>query len=115
MTWPELEIVHQDYRTVTCDIKVIDLGSACFDGQTIYPYIQSRFYRAPEVVLGVSYDNAIDMWSIGCIAAELFVGLPLFPVVLIPVVLRTTKTNRSVTTETCGPSISRLTNNDNAN
>ena len=65
--------------STSCDIKVIDLGSACFDGQTIYPYIQSRFYRAPEVVLGVSYDNAIDMWSIGCIAAELFVGLPLFP------------------------------------
>jgi serine/threonine protein kinase len=61
------------------DIKVIDLGSACFDGRTMYPYIQSRFYRAPEVVLGVPYDNAIDMWSIGCIAAELFVGLPLFP------------------------------------
>jgi serine/threonine protein kinase len=60
-------------------LKVIDLGSACFDGQTIYPYIQSRFYRAPEVVLGVPYDNAIDMWSIGCIAAELFVGLPIFP------------------------------------
>ena len=63
----------------SCDIKVIDLGSACFDGQTLYPYIQSRFYRAPEVVLGVPYDNAIDIWSIGCIVAELFVGLPLFP------------------------------------
>jgi serine/threonine protein kinase len=60
-------------------IKIIDLGSACFEGQTVYSYIQSRFYRAPEVLLRLAYDSAIDIWSIGCIAAELFLGLPLFP------------------------------------
>lgn len=59
---------------------MIDFGSACFEDQTVYTYIQSRFYRAPEVLLGVSpYDHFIDMWSLGCIAAELFLGLPLFP------------------------------------
>ena len=60
-------------------IKIIDLGSACFEGQTVYSYIQSRFYRAPEVLLRLAYDSAIDIWSIGCIAAEIFLGLPLFP------------------------------------
>jgi len=61
------------------DIKLIDFGSACYEGQTIYSYIQSRFYRSPEVLLGLPYSGAIDMWSLGCIAAELFLGLPLFP------------------------------------
>ena len=37
------------------DIKVIDFGSSCFEGHGIYQYIQSRFYRAPEVILGVPY------------------------------------------------------------
>ncbi|KAJ2995354.1 dual specificity protein kinase yak1 [Globomyces sp. JEL0801] len=60
-------------------IKVIDLGSACHENQTVYTYIQSRFYRSPEILLGLSYSSSIDVWSLGCIAAELFLGLPLFP------------------------------------
>ena len=60
-------------------LKLIDFGSACAEGRTVYSYIQSRFYRAPEVVLGVPYGASIDMWSLGCVAAELFLGLPLFP------------------------------------
>ncbi|KZT10957.1 kinase-like protein [Laetiporus sulphureus 93-53] len=60
-------------------IKVIDFGSACHERQTVYTYIQSRFYRSPEVLLGLPYAAAIDMWSLGCIAVELFLGLPLFP------------------------------------
>ncbi|KAJ3033951.1 dual specificity protein kinase yak1, partial [Rhizophlyctis rosea] len=60
-------------------IKVIDYGSACHENQTVYTYIQSRFYRSPEVLLGLPYTSSIDMWSLGCIAAELFLGLPLFP------------------------------------
>ena len=43
-------------------IKVIDLGSACFANQKVFTYIQSRFYRAPEVILGLSYTAAIDMY-----------------------------------------------------
>ncbi|KAI8821681.1 kinase-like domain-containing protein [Fimicolochytrium jonesii] len=61
------------------NIKVIDFGSACHENQTVYTYIQSRFYRSPEVLLGLPYTSSIDMWSLGCIAAELFLGLPLFP------------------------------------
>ena len=45
----------------------------------MYTYIQSRFYRSPEVILGLPYDVGIDMWSFGCILAELYTGYPLFP------------------------------------
>ena len=61
-------------------IKLIDFGSASFMGQQIYTYIQSRFYRSIDVILGISpFTPAIDMWSLGCIIVELFVGLPVFP------------------------------------
>ncbi|CAG9324761.1 DYRK4_8 [Blepharisma stoltei] len=60
-------------------IKIIDFGSACFENEKMYTYIQSRFYRAPEIILGIEYTKAIDMWSFGCVLAELFLGYPLFP------------------------------------
>ncbi|XP_071037198.1 dual specificity tyrosine-phosphorylation-regulated kinase 4 [Parasteatoda tepidariorum] len=60
-------------------IKVIDFGSSCYTHQRVYTYIQSRFYRSPEVILGLPYGPAIDMWSLGCILSELQTGLPLFP------------------------------------
>lgn len=61
------------------EIKIIDFGSACHEMQTVYTYIQSRFYRSPEVLLGLPYSMSIDMWSLGCIVVELYLGLPLFP------------------------------------
>ena len=61
------------------NIKLIDLGSACYEEQKLYSYIQSRFYRAPEVILGVPYSMAIDVWSLGCVIVELYLGIPLFP------------------------------------
>lgn len=60
-------------------IKIIDFGSSCFQGERVYTYIQSRFYRAPEIILGIPYTPAIDMWSFGCIMAEFAMGYPLFP------------------------------------
>ncbi|XP_071855014.1 dual specificity tyrosine-phosphorylation-regulated kinase 4-like isoform X2 [Apostichopus japonicus] len=60
-------------------IKVIDFGSSCYEHQRVYTYIQSRFYRSPEVILGLPYGMPIDMWSFGCILAELYTGYPLFP------------------------------------
>ena len=60
-------------------IKVIDYGSACMENERIYTYIQSRFYRAPEIILGIPYTPCIDMWSFGCILVELYTGYPLFP------------------------------------
>lgn len=61
-------------RRMSPQIKVIDFGSACFEKKTVYPYIQSRFYRSPEVIIGLPYTSRIDLWSIGCICAELFLG-----------------------------------------
>ena len=60
-------------------IKLIDFGSSCFSHEKLYTYIQSRFYRAPEVLLGLGYDVEIDMWSLGCILCELYMGYPIFP------------------------------------
>ncbi|KAI9656167.1 MAG: hypothetical protein M1829_000435 [Trizodia sp. TS-e1964] len=61
------------------EIKVIDFGSSCFENEKVYTYIQSRFYRSPEVILGMTYGMPIDMWSLGCILAELYTGYPIFP------------------------------------
>jgi len=61
-------------------IKIIDFGSACLRDNIVYSYVQSRFYRAPEISLGIrSYSSAIDMWSFGAMLAELYTGIPLFP------------------------------------
>ena len=66
-----------DRRTV---IKLCDFGSAMFTGDNeITPYLVSRFYRAPEVILGLPYDHPMDMWSVGCVVYELFTGRILFP------------------------------------
>lgn len=73
---PENILLKQPGRS---GLKVIDFGSSCYDHQRIYTYIQSRFYRAPEVILGGKYGMPIDMWSFGCILAELLTGYPLFP------------------------------------
>jgi hypothetical protein len=82
-----LGIIHCDlkpenilYRSyVDCDIKVIDFGSSCFNTDKISTYVQSRSYRAPEVILGCRpYTAKIDLWSVGCILAELWTGSVLF-------------------------------------
>ena len=79
-------IVHCDLKPenillmnkTTHRLKVIDLGSACSEKHFPFQYIQSRYYRAPEILLGISYDISIDLWSIGCIIYELMTGNPLF-------------------------------------
>ena len=60
------------------NVKLIDFGSSCFEQERYYTYIQSRFYRAPEIMLGIPYTTAIDMWSLGCIVFECLAGIPLF-------------------------------------
>eukprot|EP01041_Mallomonas_annulata_P003327 gene3327-6582_t len=59
-------------------IKIIDFGSSCFSNGRTYTYIQSRFYRSPEVLLGIAYDHKIDMWSLACVLVEMHTGEPLF-------------------------------------
>ena len=62
------------------DIKVIDFGGSFYEhNKLVYnPYIQTRWYRAPEVILGAKIGMPIDMWSLGCILCELLTGYPLF-------------------------------------
>lgn len=61
-------------------LKICDLGSASDVSENeITPYLVSRFYRAPELILGLPYNCAIDMWSIGCTLYELYTGKILFP------------------------------------
>ncbi|KAJ2958970.1 hypothetical protein NQZ79_g5524 [Umbelopsis isabellina] len=61
-------------------LKLCDLGSASDVAENdITPYLVSRFYRAPEIILGVPYDTAIDVWSVGTTLYELYTGKILFP------------------------------------
>lgn len=56
------------------DIKLIDFGSSNHSGSSFFSYIQSRYYRAPEVMLGLPYDSSIDIWSVACVLVrKLFV------------------------------------------
>lgn len=66
----------------TQQLKLCDFGSAkmLVPGEPNIAYICSRYYRAPELIFGATeYTNAIDMWSAGCVLAELLLGQPLFP------------------------------------
>ena len=82
-----LKIIHCDLKPENIlivpnnnnKIKIIDFGSSCFQYEIMYSYIQSRFYRAPEVILDLGYNYEIDIWSLGCIVCELYTGTPIFP------------------------------------
>jgi len=58
--------------------KLIDFGSATLRFDCHNSYVQSRWYRAPEVMLGLPWDERIDIWSFGCVLAELVLGRPIF-------------------------------------
>nr|GMC82760.1 shaggy-related protein kinase epsilon-like [Ipomoea batatas] len=63
-------------------LKICDFGSAkmLVPGEPNISYICSRYYRAPELIFGATeYTTAIDVWSVGCVMAELLLGHPLFP------------------------------------
>ncbi|KAL3923619.1 MAG: hypothetical protein SGILL_001554 [Bacillariaceae sp.] len=78
----KLGLVHSDIKPENillgsysrAKIKVIDFGSSCYLTDRQSSYIQSRSYRAPEVVLGLPYDGKIDVWSLGCVVAEMYTG-----------------------------------------
>lgn len=79
-------IVHADLKPEnimlvspnSLDIKIIDFGSSSAIGDVSYSYIQSRYYRAPEILLGCRYTEKIDVWSFASLLFELFKGDPLF-------------------------------------
>lgn len=84
-----MNICHRDVKPqnllvnpVTYTLKLCDFGSAkaLIKGEPNVAYICSRYYRAPELIFGSNdYSTAIDVWSEGCVLAELLLGSPLFP------------------------------------
>ena len=63
-----------------CDIKICDFGLARSSERQMTGYISTRFYRAPEIMLTwQKYDKSVDVWSVGCIFAEMLKGVVLFP------------------------------------
>lgn len=65
---------------VTC-AAVIDFGGATYEHDSHASIVNTRQYRAPEVILGMRWLYPSDLWSIGCIIAELFLGDLLFATV----------------------------------
>ncbi|KAK7306943.1 hypothetical protein VNO77_39589 [Canavalia gladiata] len=73
---PDNMLVNESKNT----LKLCDFGNAMFAGKNeVTPYLVSRFYRAPEIILGLPYDHPLDIWSVGCCLYELYTGKVLFP------------------------------------
>lgn len=80
-------IIHRDLKPSNivvksdCSLKILDFGLARSAGNSFMmtPYVVTRYYRAPEVILGMGYKENVDIWSIGCIFGELVRGRVLFP------------------------------------
>ncbi|CAB9499444.1 SRSF protein kinase 1 [Seminavis robusta] len=63
---------------MTCRAVIVDLGNACWTHRHFSEDIQTRQYRAPEVLIGAKYDTSADIWSLGCMTFELLTGDLLF-------------------------------------
>ncbi|KAI1292761.1 MAPK protein hog1 [Mortierella claussenii] len=79
-------VVHRDLKpsnilvNENCDLKICDFGLARIQDPQMTGYVSTRYYRAPEIMLTwQKYDVAVDIWSVGCIFAEMLEGKPLFP------------------------------------
>uniref|UniRef100_A0A7N8YJZ8 mitogen-activated protein kinase n=1 Tax=Mastacembelus armatus TaxID=205130 RepID=A0A7N8YJZ8_9TELE len=80
------DIIHRDLKPSNlavnedCELKILDFGLARHTDDEMTGYVATRWYRAPEIVLNwMHYNMTVDIWSVGCIMAELLTGRPLFP------------------------------------
>jgi len=91
----ERDLIHCDLKPeniliksyADCTVKLIDFGSSCFTTDVMGTYAQSRAYRAPEVIIGAKYSQKVDIWSLGCILAEIYSGHVLFRNTSVPSLL----------------------------
>ena len=62
-------------------LQILDFGLARTAGAAFMmtPYVVTRYYRAPEVILGMGYSENVDVWSVGCILGEMIRGSVMFP------------------------------------
>lgn len=79
-------IIHRDLKPSNiavnedCELKILDFGLARQADDEMTGYVATRWYRAPEIMLNwMHYNQTVDVWSVGCIMAELLMGKPLFP------------------------------------
>ncbi|UXI17048.1 hypothetical protein NH340_JMT02991 [Sarcoptes scabiei] len=79
-------VIHRDLKpsnivvNENCDLKIVDFGLARQSETEMTGYVATRWYRAPEVMLNwMHYNSTMDIWSVGCIMAEMITGKPLFP------------------------------------
>ncbi|CAH8596837.1 unnamed protein product [Dicrocoelium dendriticum] len=81
------DITHRDLKPSNivvrhdCSLKILDFGLArtTSNSFTMTPYVVTRYYRAPEIILGIRYSENVDIWSVGCIFAEMVLERILFP------------------------------------
>ncbi|MED6275862.1 Mitogen-activated protein kinase 14A [Characodon lateralis] len=79
-------IIHRDLKpgnlavNEDCELKILDFGLARHTDDEMTGYVATRWYRAPEIMLNwMHYNMTVDIWSVGCIMAELLTGKTLFP------------------------------------
>lgn len=72
-------VIHRDLKPSNivvksdCTLKILDFGLARTAGNNSFmmtPYVVTRYYRAPEVILGMGYKENVDIWSVGCIMGD---------------------------------------------
>nr|KAF6363218.1 mitogen-activated protein kinase 14 [Pipistrellus kuhlii] len=80
------DIIHRDLKPSNlavnedCELKILDFGLARHTDDEMTGYVATRWYRAPEIMLNwMHYNQTVDIWSVGCIMAELLTGRTLFP------------------------------------